>query len=144
MNFDVIGLSFYGYWHGDLSDLQANLDDISARYDKPVMVAETAYPFRLDSSDSHENIIDLSSELLPGYPASAAGQSAWLRDVLNVVEAVPNGRGLGVLYWDPTWTAVAGNGWDPADPSSGNGWENQDLFGYDNKLLPAANWFSHR
>ncbi|MFE9399197.1 glycosyl hydrolase 53 family protein [Streptomyces flavidovirens] len=144
VNFDVIALSFYGYWHGPLSDLQNNLDDISARYGKSVMVAETAYPFRLDSKDSHENIIDLPSELVSGYPASTAGQAAWLRDVMNVVEAVPGGRGLGVIYWDPTWTAVTGNGWDPADPSSGNGWENQALFDYDNRLLPAANWFSHR
>ncbi|MGW7286253.1 glycosyl hydrolase 53 family protein [Streptomyces sp. NPDC054847] len=144
VNFDVIAVSFYGYWHGALSDLQTNLDDVSARYAKPVMVVETAYPFRLDSKDSHENIIDLPGELVPGYPASPAGQAAWIRDVMNVVEAVPNGRGLGVVYWEPAWTAVSGNGWDPADPASGNGWENQALFDYDNRLLPAANWLAHR
>ncbi|WP_225800018.1 arabinogalactan endo-1,4-beta-galactosidase [Streptomyces sp. NK15101] len=144
VSYDVIALSFYGYWHGALPSLQANLDDISARYGKKVMVAETAYPFRLDSEDSHENIIDLPSELVSGYPASSAGQSAWLRDVMNVVEAVPNGRGLGVIYWEPAWTAVAGNGWDPADSSSGNGWENQALFDYDGKLLPAAGRLAHR
>ncbi|MGW7052774.1 glycoside hydrolase family 53 protein [Streptomyces sp. NPDC054887] len=144
VDFDVIALSFYGYWHGPLSDLQANLDDVSARYGKPVLVAETAYAFRLDSKDGHENIIDTTGELIAGYPASPAGQAAWLRDVMNVVEAVPNGRGLGVVYWEPAWTAVAGNGWDPADPASGNGWENQALFDYDNRLLPAANWFGHR
>ncbi|MEV6200097.1 arabinogalactan endo-1,4-beta-galactosidase [Streptomyces sp. NPDC051771] len=144
VSYDVIALSFYGYWHGALSSLQANLDDISARYGKKVMVAETAYPFRLDSKDAHENIIDLSSELISGYPASSAGQSAWLRDVMNVVEAVPSGRGLGVVYWEPAWTAVTGNGWDPTDPSSGNAWENQALFDYDSRLLPAAAWFAHR
>ncbi|SEB92317.1 arabinogalactan endo-1,4-beta-galactosidase [Streptomyces sp. TLI_105] len=144
VSYDVIALSFYGYWHGALSSLQANLDDVSARYGKKVMVAETAYPFRLDSEDAHENIIDLSSELVAGYPASGAGQTAWLRDVVNVVEAVPNGRGLGVVYWEPTWTAVAGNGWDPADPTSGNGWENQALFDYDSRLLPAASVLAHR
>lgn len=144
VGFDVIAVSFYGYWHGALSDLQANLDDVSTRYAKPVMVVETAYPFRLDSKDSHENIIDLPGELVSGYPASPAGQAAWVRDVMNVVEAVPNGRGLGVVYWEPAWTAVTGNGWDPADPSSGNGWENQALFDYENRLLPAANWLSHR
>ncbi|MEU2116416.1 arabinogalactan endo-1,4-beta-galactosidase [Streptomyces sp. NPDC016459] len=144
VNYDVIGLSFYGYWHGALSSLQSNLDDISARYGKKVLVVETAYPFRLDSEDTHENIIDLPSELVPGYPATPAGQSAWLRDVMNVVEAVPNGRGLGVVYWEPAWTAVTGNGWDPADPSSGNGWENQALFDYDSRLLPAAGRFARR
>jgi len=28
-----------------------------------------------------------------------------LRDVMSVVRGVPNGRGLGVFYWDATWTS---------------------------------------
>ncbi|MFF8386343.1 arabinogalactan endo-beta-1,4-galactanase [Streptomyces kanasensis] len=144
VRFDVIALSFYGYWHGPLSALQANLDDVSARYGKPVLVVETAYPFRLDDEDGHENIIDRTDELVDGYPATPAGQATWLRDVMNVVEAVPHGRGLGVVYWEPTWTAVRGNGWDPADPSSGNGWENQALFDYADRPLPAMAWLRHR
>ncbi|MFF0473492.1 glycosyl hydrolase 53 family protein [Streptomyces sp. NPDC004284] len=87
---------------------------------------------------------DLTSELVPGHPASGADRSARLRDAMNVVGAVPNGRGLGVICWEPTWTAVAGNGWDPADPSSGNGWENQALFDYDSRPLPAAGVLAHR
>ncbi|MBV7697890.1 arabinogalactan endo-1,4-beta-galactosidase [Streptomyces sp. TRM70350] len=144
VKFDVIGLSYYGYWHGTLHDFQTTLDDAAARYGKPVFVAETAYPFRLDSEDAHENIIDLSSELVPGYAASTAGQTKWMKDIASIVEAVPNGRGLGVFYWEATWTAVTGNGWDPTDASSGNGWENQALFGYDDRALPAMAWFSHR
>ncbi len=63
---------------------------------------------------------------------------------MNVVEAVPNGRGLGAVYGEPAWTAVGGSGWDPADPASGNAWENQALFDHNATLLPAASWFSHR
>ncbi|WP_326585015.1 arabinogalactan endo-1,4-beta-galactosidase [Streptomyces sp. NBC_00487] len=144
VKFDVIGLSYYGYWHGTLADFQTTLDDAASRYSKPVFLAETAYPFRLDSEDSHENIIDLSSELVSGYPATTAGQTRWMKDVASIVEAVPNGRGLGIFYWESTWTARTGNGWDPTDASSGNGWENQALFGYDDRALPAMAWFSHR
>ncbi|BAC69034.1 arabinogalactan endo-1,4-beta-galactosidase [Streptomyces avermitilis] len=144
VNFDAIGLSYYGYWHGSLYDFQTTLDDAASRYGKPVFLAETAYPFRLDSDDSLTNQIDTTGELVSGYAATTAGQSAWLRDVMNIVEAVPNGRGLGVFYWEATWTAVTGNGWDPADAASGNGWENQALFGYDDKALPAMTLFSHR
>lgn len=116
----------------------------ASRYGKPVFVAETAYPFRLDSDDFLTNQIDTTGELVAGYPATPAGQVAWLRDVMNIVEAVPNGCGLGVFSWEATWTAVPGNGWDPTDPSSGNGWENQALFGYDDRALPEMNWFGHR
>lgn len=144
VKFDAIGLSYYGYWHGSLDAFQTTLDDAAARYAKPVFLAETAYPFRLDSDDALVNQIDTTGELVSGYPATTAGQSAWLRDVMNIVEAVPNGRGLGVFYWEATWTAVTGNGWDPADPASGNGWENQALFGFDDKALPAMSLFGHR
>ncbi|MFF9283363.1 glycosyl hydrolase 53 family protein [Streptomyces griseosporeus] len=144
INYDVIGLSYYGYWHGSLAAAQATLDDTASRYGKPVFIAETAYPFRLDSDDALTNQIDTTGELVSGYPATTAGQLAWMNAVANIVEAVPNGRGLGVFYWEATWTAVSGNGWDPADATSGNGWENQALFGYDDRALPAMAWFSHR
>ncbi|MFI9542393.1 arabinogalactan endo-beta-1,4-galactanase [Streptomyces sp. NPDC052016] len=144
VKFDVIGLSYYGYWHGTLAEFQTTLDDAASRYSRPVFVAETAYPFRLDSEDPHENIIDLPSELVSGYPATVVGQTRWMKDVASIVEAVPNGRGLGVFYWESTWTAVTGNGWDPTDASSGNGWENQALFGYDDRALSSMAWFSHR
>ncbi|MFF5969410.1 arabinogalactan endo-beta-1,4-galactanase [Streptomyces collinus] len=144
VRFDAIGLSFYGYWHGTLADFQTTLDDAATRYGKPVFVAETAYPFRLDSEDTHENIIDTSAELVPGYPATVTGQTRWMNDMMSIVEAVPNGRGLGIFYWEATWTAVHGNGWDPTDAASGNAWENQALFGYDDRALTSMSWFRHR
>jgi arabinogalactan endo-1,4-beta-galactosidase len=141
VQFDVIGVSFYSYWHGSLADLQYNLDDITARYNKDVIVVEAAYPFTLADDDGWENIINLESELTAGYAATPEGQTAMLRDVMSIVRAVPNGRGLGVFYWDATWTGVPGNGWDPTDPTSGNAWENQALFDFDDRALPALNEF---
>jgi arabinogalactan endo-1,4-beta-galactosidase len=135
--FDIIGTSYYGYWHGSLGDLQANLNDVSARYGKDVVVVETAYPFTLNDADGFPNLIGLPSQLVAGYPATPAGQAANLRDVLSIVRAVPNGHGLGAFYWDATWTAVPGNGWDPTDPTSGDNWENQALFDFADVAVPA-------
>jgi arabinogalactan endo-1,4-beta-galactosidase len=140
--FDVIGVSHYVYWHGPLAGLQANLNDLAARYGRPVVVVETGYGFTLAQDDATPNIFNSSLAQAGGYPATPAGQAAALRDVFEVVAAVPNGRGLGVFYWEPTWTAVPGSGWDPTDPASGNGWENQALFGYDGRALPAITVFS--
>ena len=142
VDFDLIGASYYGFWHGSLAELQHTLDTVTRRYDRDVLVVETAYPFTLDDADGHENIIDLPAELVPGYPATPAGQAAHLRAVADVVAAVPGGRGI--VYWEPAWTAVAGSGWDPEDPASGNAWENQALFGFDGRLLPAAAELSPR
>lgn len=44
--FDVIGESFHPFWHGPSSALTANLNDLATRYGKPIVVAETAYPFQ--------------------------------------------------------------------------------------------------
>ena len=56
---------------------------------------------------------------------------------MAIVRAVDDGRGLGVFWWDATWTGVEGNGWDNTDPTTGNAWENQAFFDFDGKALPA-------
>ncbi len=139
--FDLIGVSYYPYWHGTLADLQNNLDDLATRYNKDVLVAETAYPFTSQDKDGFGNII--SSQPVAGYDFTPAGQQKLLSDVMTIVRAVPGGHGLGIFYWEPAWTAVPGNGWDPADPASGNGWENQALFDFDNRALPAMSEFAN-
>ena len=142
--FDIIAVSHYTYWHGPLGYLQANLYDLAQRYDRPVMVVETAYGFTTAEDDSETNIFNPALAEAGGYPATPAGQAKALRDMFTVVSAVPNGRGLGVFYWEPTWTAVEGGGWDPADPASGDGWENQALFDYSGRALPALREFARR
>ncbi len=137
VEFDIIGLSFYGYWHGDLRDLAANLADLAQRYNKELIVVETAYAYTLDNQDGYGNIIAREDQLIPGYPATVEGQSAWLRDLMQVVKAAPGGLARGVFYWEPAWLGLKGCGWNPADPQSGNAWENQALFDFDGHVLPS-------
>lgn len=138
---DVLGLSFYGYWHGSLADLQAAATGLVDRYGKDVMVVETAYPFTLaDDDPAYPNIVASTDQLVAGYPASPEGQAQWIHDLGTVVEALPGGHGLGVVAWEPAWTARAGNGWDETDPTSGNAWENQAVFDFQDRLLPTASY----
>jgi len=138
--FDLIGTSYYPYWHGTFEDLQNNLNDLAVRYDKDIIVVETAYAFTPNDKDNFANI--LHDQEQPGFPFTPEGQKEMLAAIMNIVRAVPNGHGLGIMWWDATWTAVERNGWDPADPASGNNWENQALFDYDNRALPAMNLFN--
>jgi arabinogalactan endo-1,4-beta-galactosidase len=145
--FDVIGLSYYGYWHGSLADLQNAVSTLSDRYDRDVLVVETSYPFTLDDdssapSSAWENVVRDPAMLVDGYPATPEGQAANVRAVQDVVASAAGGRGLGVVYWEPAWTSVAGNGWDPADPASGNAWENQALFDFEGVALPGMSTFA--
>jgi arabinogalactan endo-1,4-beta-galactosidase len=44
LDYDIIGLSYYPWWHGDIRGLRATLTQAVTRHEKDVMVVETAYP----------------------------------------------------------------------------------------------------
>jgi arabinogalactan endo-1,4-beta-galactosidase len=138
VEWDVIGLSYYSYWHGPLDAMAGNVTDLKARYGKPVIIVETAYPFTLAENDAEVNSIHLPDQLAPDFPATPAGQAANLR---AAIQTARQAGAAGVFYWEPTWTAVKGNGWDPANPDSGDQWENQALFDFEGKALPAMKEF---
>lgn len=134
--FDIIGLSYYPFWHGTMGELAVNLNDISARYDKDVLVVETAYAWTLDDGDGLGNSFFTAEEATGGYPASVAGQTAFLRDLRDLVRAVPDGRGRGLIWWEPGWLPVPGANWGTEAGKLDNGdtgvlsnpWDNQTLF----------------
>ncbi|MBP6469731.1 MAG: arabinogalactan endo-1,4-beta-galactosidase [Chloroflexi bacterium] len=128
VNFDVLGLSYYPWWQGSLADLANNLQDLSQHYPQDIILVETAYPWTLDWQDDTHNLVGEPAQLLPDYPASPAGQAAFLRDVLAMVQAVPGGKGIGVYYWEPEYIAVNG---------FGSFWENMALFDFAGHSLPA-------
>ncbi|WP_217235261.1 arabinogalactan endo-1,4-beta-galactosidase [Streptomyces sp. AC555_RSS877] len=136
VDFDIIGLSYYPFWHGPVEQAAANMADITARYGKPCVIAETAYPFTLESEDDINDIMNDPSQLTEGFPATPEGQAAWLRAVADLAAAVPGGQGLGYCYWEGVWTYRAGSGWNPQDPASGNAWENLALFDFEDRALP--------
>ncbi|BAS27050.1 antitoxin [Limnochorda pilosa] len=127
--FDLIGLSFYPWWHGTLDALRENLADLAQRYQKGIVVVETAYPWTLEEADREPNIVRRSDQLLAGYPASPEGQADFVRDLLEIVRSVPEGRGKGVVYWEPGYISVPPFGASP--------WENLTLFDFDGNSLPA-------
>ncbi len=124
--FNLIGLSYYPWWHGTLGDLQANVNDLAARYGKPIVLAETAYPWTLDWADNTPNLVGSPDQLLVGYPASVAGQRAFLIAVQDVLRQVPDGLGRGFFYWAPEAISTAG---------FGSVWENVALFDFQGRAL---------
>ncbi len=128
VDFDVIGLSFYPWWHGTLTELRTNLHDLAERYGKEIMVVESAYPWTLEGYDSTGNFVSTQDQLHPGYPATPEGQLDFLRDALATIEGVPGGLGTGYLYWEPAFIPVDGG---PPNP-----YENLTLFDFDGDALP--------
>jgi arabinogalactan endo-1,4-beta-galactosidase len=78
---DIIGMSLYpsaSNWSTYNAECFANMSDMVARYNTPVMVCEIGMP---------EN--------------EAATCDAFITDLIHKVRAVSGGKGLGVMYWEP-------------------------------------------
>jgi len=132
VEFDIIGLSYYPWWHGLLSDLEFNTSDLAQRYGKEIIIVETAYPWTLDWYDNTHNIVGDSVQLHPGYPANIEGQTNFLRDLINIVLNISDNKGLGLFYWAPEWISV---------PNLGSPWENVTLFDFTGELLSSISVF---
>ncbi|WP_259564334.1 glycoside hydrolase family 53 protein [Enterobacter sichuanensis] len=147
--FDIIGLSMYTYWNGPISALKANMDDISKRYNKDVIVVEAAYGYTLDNCDNAENSFQAKEEKDGGYPGTVQGQYDYIHDLMQAVIDVPDHRGKGIFYWEPTWIAVPGTTWATKagmkyihdEWKEGNARENQALFDCQGKVLPSITVF---
>lgn len=128
MEFDIIGLSYYPFWHGTFTDLRETLKKLTQVYHKPVMIVETAHAWRR----SKYGFIDEAQERIAGIPASPQGQKKVLDLVMNIVASLPEHRGLGVYYWEPLCLPRPGQG----------GWsENMGLLNEDGKILEGIRSF---
>jgi arabinogalactan endo-1,4-beta-galactosidase len=91
IEYDVIGQSYYPWWHGPLEDLRANMKFMAEEYDKDIIVVEAAYNWR--ESEYRDK---------PGpFPETPEGQREFLRQVDEIVRSTPNGRGVGIFWWEP-------------------------------------------
>ena len=97
--YDIIGLSYYPYWlEGkpdytlSIEDLSANMKDMVTRYGKEVMVVEVG-----GEDIKVQNTYDM------------------LIAVLKKTKEVPEGKGLGVFYWEPqgarSWSHYGLSAW---------------------------------
>ena len=115
VRFDVIGQSYYPWWHGSLLDLRENLNFMATNYHKDIIVVEAAYNWK-------------PTEYKDGgapFPETPEGQRQFLDEVNRIVLATPEGRGKGVFWWEP---AMARR-------------NNRAMFGDDNNALPVIGVF---
>jgi arabinogalactan endo-1,4-beta-galactosidase len=97
VSFDIIGESYYPFWHGPLTNLAQCLTNAARRYGKPVFIAETAFPWT--NSYMATNIV--------GIAPSAQGQVQYVVALAQVIKNVPAQLGAGVFYWGAEYQTVA-------------------------------------
>ena len=128
IDYDLIGLSYYPWWHGDdLDNMRIALRELQS-VGKPIWIAETAYPFTLDWQDTTHNAIGLADQLHPDYPATPAGQAAFWQRLLTLSA---NEDLAGIAYWGGLKLAA-----QPGQTAPGSGWENLAWFDFNHRALP--------
>ena len=91
VDYDIIGLSYYPYFHGDLATLTAALNNVSNSYqDKDIMIVETGYSYHYKVGD-----IDFSST----WPLTLEGQRQFTVDLINTLKRYSRLKGL--FWWFP-------------------------------------------
>lgn len=145
LKYDMIGMSYYPFWNGSIDSLIANMNDISERYDKEVIVAETSIGYTPKSLGCNGMVFSEELEKNTEYPATKEGQLHYMQDLYAAVRRVKAGRGAGVIYWEPGWLPIRECAWakpvgcrymnDTAE--IGNSWANQALFDAGGNANPA-------
>ncbi len=164
VDYDMIGLSYYPFWDGSMSNMQRVVELIQERYGKKVFIAETSYCYTSEDGDGSGNSLVGIEDLVEGYPATVQGQASMVRDVCA---AAHEAGAVGVFYWEGVWLPVGeasadnspvwekyGSGWassyaadyDPEDAGlyyGGCSWDNQAMFDFDGHPLESLNVFQY-
>jgi arabinogalactan endo-1,4-beta-galactosidase len=122
--FDIIGESYYPFFQGSLASLSNCLVNTANTFGKPIIVAETAFPWTNTCQTAW--LPDLF-----GYPPSVIGQVSFLVAEGQVLRSVPNGLMAGVFYWGGEYQAA--NGVDEAEFNTASFWDAEG------NVLPSLN-----
>lgn len=117
--YDIIGQSFYPWWHGRFIDLQFCLANTIAFFGKPVVVMETAFPWT--NSTYNPNL---------GIPKTVEGQVQYTVRLAEVVKGLPNRLGDGIFWWGSEYVHLGGQ------PLAG--FDRASFFDFDGSVLPVV------
>lgn len=125
VDYDIVGLSYYPFWHMNLETLSKTLNLLADNYpEKPVQIVETAYYYQYKPKSG------LNWNSFTIWPDTPEGQQAFVRDLIAELKNHPNVNGL--FWWFPEEN---GNG---PNMSILSGWLNRGLWDNDShRALPA-------
>ena len=136
VNYDYIGLSYYPIWHGkNLEEVKSTISTLGQTHNKKVIIAETSYPFTLGFNDWTNNILGTTDQIIPSYESTPSGQKSYLLALKEKIKETQHG--FGFCYWGTEWVAFRGN-----QSTNGSPWENQSLWDFNNRALPAMAAFA--
>ena len=120
-DWDIIGLSYYPWWHNSLSQLGTTSSALNSRYPtKEIQVMETAW---VNKDEGYPEDAAYESSVF-SWAHSPEGQAAFLTDLISTLKEYNNVSGL--YYWQPE---ELGNAADDAGNSRVmNDWANRGFW----------------
>ena len=103
VEFEVIGLSYYPWWHGTFDDLENNLAFLANKYEQEISVVETAYYANGWYPEPAEWVLDVQP-----FPPNEQGQYDFLVKLDSILKKYP--KVTSVYYWKPDGLKVPGTG----------------------------------
>ena len=152
VEYEVIGASYYPYWHGTIDQVMENLTFQRKMFNKRIVIAELGYAFTLEDYILNNNgniglVVNKdnldSFGFVKSYPISKDGQAKFVREFL---ERCQEEEIDGVYYWEPLWIPGDNICWasnegqayiNEAGKSTRNEWANQCMFDYEGKANPS-------
>lgn len=111
IDYDVIGLSYYPYFHGSMSELEGAISYLEKTYpQKDIMVVETGYPYAWAVGGTN-------FDYQKTYPYTDEGQRKFTADLVTMLNKHAKVNGL--FWWWPEYNAKG---------TSLSGWYNAPLF----------------
>lgn len=135
-DFDILGISHYYIYSTltSMSDVGNIIRALKSKYNKKIMIVETAYPFTSQNADSYNNIISGATGF-NGYGVSPEEQYKYMKDL---TQQVIDGGGKGIMYWEPAWiTSSLKDEW-----GTGSSWENNAFFDFNGNVLPVFDFMT--
>lgn len=146
VDYDIIGASYYPYYHGTIEEVMSNLKDMKETFKKEVMIMELGYAFTCEDyvEDGVKQLV-LNEEFIKTHyvpcPISEEGQKDFIEKVLTKGKEI----GLdGIFYWEPLWIPGKTICWTSREgqkyinelgKSLRNEWANQALYDYSGNAL---------
>lgn len=121
IDYDIIGLSYYPYFHGPMTVLDNALSSLQTRYpSKKIMIVETGYSYKWE-------VPGTTNDLTNVWPYTDAGQNKFAQDLVSTLEKYNNCNGL--FWWWMEYNAYG---------TTLSGWYNAPLFDSQNGCATSA------
>jgi arabinogalactan endo-1,4-beta-galactosidase len=123
-DFDILGISHYYVYSTitSMATIGTTIRSLKTKFNKKIMIVETAYPWTSNNADSYTNVISGSI----GFGAYGVSQDAQLQFMKDLTQQVITGGGSGVMYWEPAWISSSfKDQW-----GTGSSWENNTFFDF--------------